>query len=249
MATMDEIVAQVTKRLKTEYDKRGATIVRVCGEEHSASSKGGVAATYIAHDNDMCFISDYKFKLILGAHPADAVDPWGPHYSEAIHGTATWKTLRAFQEQYPIGSWNDADGSYGAQCYDYAQYFWMGQVNRKLVSSNNAAGIWDMRTQNAGSEFSLITNWNELRPGDWIIWYGPASTGHVAMAVSYPSSGNIMVWGQNQINPNYETGHSVSKMAISSSYFSGAFRYNGWANSDVTGDNNVENSYYPGTLA
>ena len=244
MTTVAGLSASNAHNISVENNKRGATIVRVCGEEHSASSVGGTAVTYIAHDNDMCFVSDYKFKLVLGVGATDQHDPWGPTYSEIIHGTATWPTLKAFQQQYPLNSYIDVDKAYGAQCYDYINAYWLGQVNRSIRSNNNATGIWDLRQTNAGNEFALITSWSALRPGDWIIWSGPASTGHVAMAVSYPSGNNIMVYGQNQINPNYITGHSLSKMAANSSYFRGAFRYRGWDVGDCTGDNNVERDSY-----
>lgn len=244
MTTVAGLAASNAKNISTENNKRGATIVRVCGEEHSASSVGGTAVTYIAHDNDMCFVSDYKFKLILGVGASDVDDPWAPQYSEIIHGTATWPTLKSFQLAYPIDSYIDVDKAYGAQCYDYINAYWLGQVNRAIQSNNNATGIWDMRTVNAGSEFSLVTSWANLRPGDFIVWSGPSSAGHVAMATSYPNGNKIIVWGQNQINPNYTTGHALSRMAADSAYFRGAFRYRGWSLSDCTGDNNVDPDNY-----
>lgn len=249
MNSVANLAASNAKNISTENNKRGAAIVRVCGEEHSAKSTAGTAVTYIAHDNDMCFVSDYKFKLILGTGSEEVYNPWAPKYSEIIHGRSTWKTLADFQRQYPINSYIDVDKEFGAQCYDYINAYWLGQVGRPIQSVDNATGIWDMRTNNSAGEFGLITSWEALRPGDWIIWSGPSSAGHVAMATSYPKGNNIIVWGQNQINPNYTTGHALSRMAANYAYFRGAFRYLGWDLSDVTGSNNLDPDNYDASIA
>lgn len=248
MTTVAGVSASNARNVSVENNKRGATIARVCGLEYSATAVGGTAVCYIPHDNDMCFVSDYKFKLVLGTGDEGIYDPFAPPaYSAIIHDNAHWKTLREFQETYPIGTWIDVDGKWGAQCYDYANAFWYGQVNRGVVSNDNAKGIWNLKTQNAGSEFDLIGTWANLRPGDVIIW-GGNGVGHVAMAMTYPSGNNIIVWGQNQgAGHNYVTGLPVSKRNADSSNFLGAFRYKGWDVGDVTGENNLENggSYHP----
>ena len=231
MTTVSGQTAKNAKALSVENNKRGATIVRVCGEEHFAISEGGTATTYLAHDNDMCFISDYKFKLVFGNGNSSSSDSNVPVSRDVIKGYGTWSSMAAFQSTYPLGSAIDVDGAYGAQCWDYASAFWWGQVNRGFATGgDNARGTWTRaREVNAGTEFDLIASWAALQPGDWIVW-GNGQYGHVAMAVGYPSGNTIRVWNQNGASGDaWPTGGKV--VALDTCYqagFLGAFRYRPW---------------------
>lgn len=233
MTTVAGQTAENTKRISTDYNKTGAAIVRTCGEEHSAQSVNGVATVHLCHDNDMCFISDYKIKIIFGNGSEDG-SQWTPVARTAKRGTNSWPTIRSFQEEYNLGSAIDVDGAYGCQCWDYAQAFWLGQVNRGLVNGgDNARGIWTRgRTSNAGSEFTLITDFADIKPGDWIVW-GMGDYGHVAMAVSPSADGKVTVWNQNVSGYNWPNGGRVlSQDNMSNKGFLGAFRFKNWDTSN-----------------
>lgn len=231
MTTISGQTAKNAKNISIENNKKGASIVRVCGEEHFAISEGGTATVYLAHDNDMCFISDYKFKLVLGDGNSSSHGSNVPVSADIIRGYNTWKSMSEFQAAYPIGTAVDVDGAYGAQCWDYASAFWWGQCNRGFATGgDNARGSWTAaRDINAGTEFDLISSWQELMPGDWIVW-GNGSFGHVAMAVSFPSGGSITVWNQNGETgiPWPTGGKAISQDVCTSGGFLGAFRYRAW---------------------
>lgn len=233
MATLSGQTAKNAKNISVENNKKGATIVRVCGEEHFAISEGGTATTYLAHDNDMCFISDYKFKLVLGNGNSSSSGSNVPVSVDVIKGYATWQTMREFQAAYPIGAAVNVDGAYGAQCWDYASAFWWGQCGRGFATGgDNARGTWTRaREINAGVEFDLISSWYSLQPGDWIVW-GNGDFGHVAMAVSAPSGNTIQVWNQNGASgqPWPTGGKTISLDTCYQAGFLGAFRYRGWNN-------------------
>lgn len=233
MTTVAGLAAENAKRLDTDYNKIGASIVRVCGEEHYAPSSGNHATVYLCHDNDMCYISDYKFKLVFG-NGSGGGSQWTPVARNIRRGTNSWATIRAFQEEYPLGSALDVDGAFGCQCYDYANAFWYGQVNRGLVNGgDNARGVWTRgRDTNKGTEFTLVTNWADLKAGDWIVW-GSGDFGHIAMAVSTPTGNTITCWNQNVSGYPWSTGGRVlSQDNMSNTGFLGAFRFTNWDTSN-----------------
>lgn len=233
MTTVTQQVAENAKRLNTDYNKIGASIVRVCGEEHYAPSSGNSATVYLCHDNDMCYISDYKFKLVFG-NGSGSGSQWAPVARNVHRGTRLWPTIRDFQLEYPLGSAIDADGAFGCQCYDYANAFWYGQVDRGLVNGNdNARGVWTLgRDTNKGTEFTLVTNWADLQPGDWIVT-GSGQFGHICMAVTVPSGNSITVWNQNVSGYAWPSGGRVlSQDTLVSNAFLGAFRFTNWDTSN-----------------
>lgn len=113
------------------------------------------------------------------------------------------------------------------QCWDLADYFWVNQVGRALRTkaggNGGAKDCWNVsRDYNAGTEFSLITNKNDLQVGDWLV-SGAGTYGHIGMVVGINSKGvNVVLLGQNQPNPY------VTKINYGLSAFLGAFRYKAW---------------------
>lgn len=224
---MSDLVNQVIKNARNQqadFSQRRAAVVRICGEEHPASGNGS-AVVYLTLDNDMAYISEMKFKLVLGSGGASTA----PTGAGVHHGVRTWANIDAFISEYGVGTAVDTDGSWGAQCWDYANAFWLGQVNRTLQTGANHAAyeIWTAsRTTNAGSEFTLITNVNNIKKGDWVVW-GGGSYGHVALALAAPSGGKIRVIGQNQGGTPWPTGGaSANETELSTANILGAFRYN-----------------------
>ena len=96
-----------------------------------------------------------------------------------------------------------------------------------------AYGIWNARTENAGSEFDLIFNLSEVKRGDLIIldrgrFVGDVS-GHDAYAdEDYNGSNTMWLVGQNQESPSATVGHVVTRDQMDVSKFLGAFRYKRW---------------------
>lgn len=226
MTTVAGLSAKNAHNIAVENNKRGAAIVRVCGEEHAAISNGNAATFFLAHDNDMCFISDYKFKIILGTG-GTGTNPNNPIPANVPRGTRLYSSVDAFIAQFPVGTAIDADGIYGAQCVDYASAFWLGMCDRFVdCGGNNAKGIWlNSWAVNKGTEFDSISSWVSLQKGDWIVW-DTGTYGHIAMAAGAPSGNSIQVYNQNVSGiPWPDGGRAVSLDNRSNSGFLGAFRF------------------------
>ena len=78
-----------------------------------------------------------------------------------------------------IGKKIDVDGVYGNQCVDLFHYF----CNRTGVPyattvTGWAGGLWTHRRDHYSKYFKWITNFNDLKTGDWIMTTNPE---HVAM--------------------------------------------------------------------
>lgn len=233
---MSDLTSQVvknTRQLSAQMSQRKHCIVRVCGEEHIGEGSGQ-AQIWLTLDNDMAYIAEMKFKLVFGNPGAGNTTPTG---SDFVRGTNTYPTFQSWVSKYPVGSAIDTDGAWGAQCWDYANAFWLAQVNRRLETGPNhtAAECWTYsRTVNAGSDFDLITDWNQIKKGDWIVWTGGAY-GHIGMAYSDGPNGSglIDVYAQNQGGLAWPTGGAaISSMQYArvqgSLTFAGAFRYKKW---------------------
>lgn len=239
MSDLTHEVVKNSREWSSQMAQRKHSMVRVCGEEHSGSGTGE-AQLWITLDNDMAYISEMKFKLVFDTG-AFAGDPTGEGSRPVIHGINTWPTIGEFLEAYPLGSYIDANNGLGAQCYNYAWAFWWGQVNRNLStcdSSNYCSGyacdLWNVseaRAVNAGSEFELVTDWNNLKRGDWIVWCNTA-IGHIAMAKDAPNGNKIMCYGQNQSHGDpaipVGPGYAINVAEMSKTGFKGAFRYKKW---------------------
>lgn len=136
-------------------------------------------------------------------------------------------TPQAFRDA-TLGKCIDLDGKYGSQCVDLANAFWKEYTNRWLSTCNTgmARGIWDCRDQNAGVEFKLIYNANEIQTGDWIIFDG-GTYGHVGMALGNANNGYVALLGENQGGTSCVGGGSATNIInMSLKTFRGAFRPN-----------------------
>lgn len=143
-----------------------------------------------------------------------------------------WKSAKQFIDQTKGKSY-DMDGAYGAQCWDYGDYFWLQQVGRSLSTGNTgcARGCWtsaSARKANAGKEFDLITDKKNLKYGDWVI-LNTGQFGHVGIvtAINLKNS-TVTLQSQNQgIIRNKVTTVTFNLMS-----FLGAFRYRAFWKSD-----------------
>ena len=125
-----------------------------------------------------------------------------------------------------LGKCIDLDGKWGAQCVDIANAFWKEYTNRWITTcgTGTARGIWNCKDENAGKEFKLITNANDIKTGDWIIFDGGAY-GHVGMALGKPNKGYVSLLGENQGGTSCSGGGSATNIInISLKTFRGAFR-------------------------
>lgn len=134
-------------------------------------------------------------------------------------------TPQAFRDA-TIGKCIDLDSHWGAQCVDLANAYWKEYANRWISTCDTgmARGIWNCKEQNAGDDFKLIYNIDDLQAGDWIIFDG-GQYGHVGMALGDPHDGYIALLGENQGGTSCADGGSATNIInISLKTFKGAFR-------------------------
>lgn len=115
---------------------------------------------------------------------------------------------------------------FGAQCVSLANSFWINYADRSFSTCGTgmAKGAWNCKEKNAGKEFTLVTNKNDLETGDWIIFDG-GQYGHVGMAMGTPHNGYIALLGENQGGKPCEGGGSSTNIInISLKNFIGAYR-------------------------
>lgn len=241
---MSDITGEVIKNsreLHNQFSQRKHSMVRVCGEEHSGSGTGE-AQLWLTLDNDMAFISEMKFKLVFDTGVwSGSNDPTGSGSRTARWGTNLYPTIDSFLDAFPIGSYITYDNGLGAQCYNYALVFWNGQCNRALTTNDGsgymsgyACDLYRLayaRGINQGTEFDLVTRWEDVRRGDWCVWCN-TSIGHIAMAKSSPVGNTLECYGQNQQNGEpvipVGKGFAINVAKMSSTGFQGAFRYKKW---------------------
>lgn len=134
-------------------------------------------------------------------------------------------TPQAFRDA-TLGKCIDLDGKWGSQCVDLANAFWKEYTDRWISTCNTgmARGIWDCRDYNAGNEFKLIYDADEIETGDWIIFDG-GQYGHVGMALGNANNGYVALLGENQGGTSCAGGGSATNIInMSLKTFRGAFR-------------------------
>lgn len=235
---LTEQVVSNTRNIKSMQNQRRSTIVRTYGEEHTANFVNGTATFYLPVDTDMQYMSELKFKLLAGdVGSGGTIDNPTGGYVEP--GTATYATMDAWLAAFPEGTFVDTDGYWGAQCWDYANAFWLSQVNRTLQtgSHRSASDTWrQSRVVNAGTEFGTFSNKNLIKKGDWIVLSGSAdAVGHIALAAEdYNGTNYLQCYGQNQGGtPVPQGGAAINKTNLYIGDFVGAFRYAGWTTSPI----------------
>ena len=147
---------------------------------------------------------------------------------ERTNKMAKWNTPTAFLNNTLGGAYDMDKYPKGQpfQCWDYADYFWVNQVGRMLVTKTGGGSVrdcWNVsRKVNAGKEFDLITNKKDLKVGDWVVFNG-GTDGHIGIVKSITKAGvTVMLQGENQGSTK------VTVISRSLSDFLGAFRYKEW---------------------
>lgn len=129
-----------------------------------------------------------------------------------------------------LGQCVDVDGAYGSQCFDLANLFWQNYAGRSISSCGTGAakGTLNCADANAGDEFTMIYDANQLQPGDWVVFTN-GTWGHIGMAMGYPNNGYITLLGTNQGGASCAGGGSTANVInISLAHFGGAFRPNAY---------------------
>lgn len=135
----------------------------------------------------------------------------------------------------------DVDGYYGYQCWDLAAELWQNigfGAGYPVTGTNHyAMECWtESRYINQGTEFDLIYDISELKRGDVIVLAASAisSTGHIAFCDEDYDGSRMNLLGQNQVNPNFTTGHIPTVTDVDISAFLGGFRYKAWNSTPPT---------------
>ncbi len=144
------------------------------------------------------------------------------------------------------GNGYNFDNTSGCQCYDLATEFWWNvgfPAGYPIITSSAAYTMWNNRSANVSyngvTYFDLITNINQLRRGDIIVFDQTEANpyGHVGFAVvDYdawtpdPSSPNeFPVLSQNNGGtPDPQGGAYTNVHGYDIRLFLGAFRYREW---------------------
>ena len=147
----------------------------------------------------------------------------------AYYPTIDISTPQAFANA-TLGVCLDVDGYYGAQCWDSMSAFFYNYAGRILQTCGTGAakgtiadGCWQ---KNAGSEFTMIWNPEEIQAGD-IAVYSTGQWGHIGMAMGNYNHGYFTLLGQNQGGSACAGGGAAGNIInLSTRDFIGAFRPN-----------------------
>ena len=146
---------------------------------------------------------------------------------------------------FVIGKKYDVDGyptDQPYQCFDGAAILWKKLGRNLLTGGNDAKGTWlNARSENAGNDFLLISDINQVKRGDVVvfdyyekcfngIYYDSNGNlrkpGHIAYADNdYAATHTLNIFGQNQNGvPSFTLQENVPVNS-----FLGAFRFKIWA--------------------
>nr|DAS05655.1 MAG TPA: transcriptional regulator [Caudoviricetes sp.] len=232
MSDLVNTILSTASEQKSRSNQRKATVVRVCGEEHSAVTPPAddparppqSATIYFCTDPEMAYLSQWRFKLIIGDPLGDDHDAninWGsqPNYGSlgATHGP--WSSLSEFYND-TYGKGVDMDGSYGYQCWDLIEYFMVNQAGVRFATGVSVglgacySGVyWSWANTAARNKitetgkFRAISGNSDIMPGDVVICdlgtvmggeCGNIKVGHVGIALDGIDSG--IYRHQNKIN-------------------------------------------------
>lgn len=239
MSDIVGVVSQMNSELQSNNSQRKHTVVRTCSEEHfgrtppSNQAQPQSAAIYFALDPEMAYLSQFRFKIIIDSpfdlpkidNPASG-RPDNPFYAgdapnygplqSKDHGG--WESVGSFYNTM-YGHGIDMDNSFGYQCWDMADYFYVNQVGTSFATGKDAGGgeaqmgvCWSWKNllarnlNTVGGTMKAIEGNRDIEVGDIVIFDATAQsdTGHVGMAldssksINYIQKGVISLLGQNQ---------------------------------------------------
>lgn len=153
------------------------------------------------------------------------------------------ESYEAFRSE-TIGNAYNVDGSYGAQCWDFASLFYYNAFGLKsyprtagsmgLSDDHGAWTCWaneTCRSTNTMEGLTQVTSLSDVKRGDLVVLNKTATitTGHIAFAdEDYSGSTMMKLLGQNQVLPSELTGSAVASTSMQCSTFLGAWRYSKW---------------------
>lgn len=191
MSDLLSTVVATAQEQKSMANQRKATVVRICGEEHNATTPPDdditspqTATVYFCTDPEMAYLAQWRFKLIIGdpLGNRDANIDWGeqPNYGILDTSHAPWGSVNDFyQTVYGYGV--NMDGAYGLQCWDLMCYFTNNQAGHWLQTGSQIMGTcysgvyWSwanetVRNNNkANGKFDAIAGGSDILPGDIVI--------------------------------------------------------------------------------
>ena len=125
----------------------------------------------------------------------------------------------------------NVDYAHGNQCWDSCALLWYQYGLRLQTGNGMAYGCWTiMKDQNAKTPFIKITNKNDVKRGDVVVFnkHGSYYTGHIAFAdEDYKGGSTLRIMGQNQ-GQGTSSGTPSNTINYNMSYFLGAFRNTKW---------------------
>ena len=134
-----------------------------------------------------------------------------------------------------IGRCIDQDGYYGSQCWDLSDALFFNLVGRHLSTCGTGAakGIMNCAEANAGEDFEIIRDANEIQAGDILVFDG-GRYGHTGMAMGSPANGYVALLGANQGGGSCDGGGAAANIvAYSLNNFTGALRYKPWIKIEI----------------
>lgn len=170
---------------------------------------------------------------VIEAPTVESVDaPLPDGIDETVGGQGAYYNVSSPDKFYKatLGKCIDQDGYYGSQCWDLVDAAWENLVGRRFSTCGTGAakGSLNCYKENAGSEFTYITNAKNLKKGDFVVFTNGVY-GHVGMALGSYNKGYISLLGTNQGGKACSGGGSSANVInISLKYFGGAFRYKKW---------------------
>ena len=92
-----------------------------------------------------------------------------------------------------------ANNRFGAQCVSLSRSFWFSYAGRDVSTCGTgmAKGMMNCWQQNAGDDFEVFWNGNNIQSGDWLVFTG-GQYGHVGMALGPVVNGYVALLGENQ---------------------------------------------------
>jgi len=161
-----------------------------------------------------------------------------------------------------LGNGYDIDGYYGCQCWDFASEFWRNVGFPQGYPLISASSIYTMWTQNRWNNiayngttyFTLITNLNDVKCGDFIVYNFSSANqyGHGGFAdqdydtwhAANPTSYEFPILSENNGGtPDPAGGAYVNVHGYDTRLFLGAFRYVEWTPTPPTPTVDIEHQF------